>query len=324
MNKLTNYPSCANSFRFFVDTICDKDKNILNKYVSKFLKIRTFDVTLRDGLQSLSKDEIGTIDFQYKINLYYSIKEKYKPVNMEIGSIVSNKILPVFSDSEQLYNYIKYDQFTNLQVSNERHINNFILVPNEQKFKEINKFIGLNCFSFIISVSESFQQKNTKMSLDTTFEQINNMIKYLNNQKDKSTVKLYVSCINECPIEGKIDNDIVIDRILRYIDLKPDILCLSDTCGTLTKDDFIYILKKLHINLSNNIFDNIGLHLHVKPGRENEVEEIIHTALDFGLINFDVSSLKSGGCSVTMNESELAPNLSYELYYKALTNYLLK
>jgi hypothetical protein len=133
-----------------------------------------------------------------------------------------------------------------------------------------------------------------------------------------------VSCINECPIEGKIDNDIVIDRILRYIDLKPDILCLSDTCGTLTKDDFIYILKKLHINLSNNIFDNIGLHLHVKPGRENEVEEIIHTALDFGLINFDVSSLKSGGCSVTMNESELAPNLSYELYYKALTNYLLK
>jgi hypothetical protein len=150
------------------------------------------------------------------------------------------------------------------------------------------------------------------------------MIRQLNDKSNKHTIKLYISCINQCPIEGKIDNDIVIDRILRYKELKPNILCLSDTCGTLTKNDLTYILERLHIHLPHDMFNNMGLHLHVKPGREDEVEQIIHTALDFGLIHFDVSALKSGGCSVTMNDSDLSPNLSYELYYKSLANYLLE
>ncbi len=236
---------------------------------------------------------------------------------MEIGSIVSNKIFPVFSDSAAIYNYIEYAQL----YPDEIDINNFILIPNEEKFKEINKFIGLNCFSFITSVSESFQQKNTKMSLDTTFEQINNMMIKLDDKPYKSTVKLYVSCINECPIEGKIDNNVIIEKILKYQELNPDILCLSDTCGTLTADDLNYIILNLQKNTNLN---NLSLHLHVKPGREDEVEKIIHTALDFGINSFDVSTLKSGGCSVTMKESDLAPNLSYELYYKSLATYLLK
>ena len=43
-----------------------------------------------------------------------------------------------------------------------------------------------------------------------------------------------------------------------------------------------------------------------------------------GIRSFDVSALESGGCSVTMDKSELAPNLSYDLYYKSLATYLLK
>ena len=34
--------------------------------------------------------------------------------------------------------------------------------------------------------------------------------------------------------------------------------------------------------------------------------------------------VKSGGCSVTMNKTQLAPNLSYELYYQALCKYIIK
>jgi hypothetical protein len=68
----------------------------------------------------------------------------------------------------------------------------------------------------------------------------------------------------------------------------------------------------------------ISLHLHVKKERERDIEEIIHKALDYKIINFDVSSLDSGGCSVTMDKRNLTPNLSYNLYYKALCNYIIK
>ena len=244
-------------------------------------------------------------------------------MNMEIGSMVSNKVLPIFEDSSIIYNHIEYNyNETNIVNTNKQKTNNFILVSNEnQLLLNINKFNGLRHLSFITSVSESFQIKNTKMTLDTTFQQLNNMMCLLDESPEQYTTKLYVSCINECPIEGKIDNNIIIDKIIRYQQLKPDILCLSDTCGTLTTEDLNYII--LNLNKNEN-YDNISLHLHVKPGREDEVEKIIHTALDFGIKSFDVSALQSGGCSVTMNKSELAPNLSYKLYYKSLATYLLK
>jgi hypothetical protein len=313
MFKILSYPKCAKSFTEFC---IEADKYLTNKSVISLLRVKPFDVSLRDGLQGLSKEQQLTIKPIDQINLYFQIKEKYKPRNMEIGSIVSSKVLPIFKNSDSFYNYIEYCQL----APDEPKINNFILIPNENQFNNINKFRGLSCFSFITSVSESFQMKNTRMTLDTTFQQLNNMMRILDDKPEKSTVKLYVSCINECPIEGKINNDIIIGKILKYQELKPDILCLSDTCGTLTVQDIEYILS----NLTKDKCKNISLHLHVKPGREDEVEQIIHTALDFGINSFDVSALKSGGCSVTMKESDLAPNLSYELYYKSLATYLLK
>jgi hydroxymethylglutaryl-CoA lyase len=309
MNKIITYPKCAHSFRQFYS----QDNLILNKFIYKLINVRHFDVTLRDGLQGLSNEEQNNLKLIDKSKLYYYIKQNYEPINMEIGSIVSNKILPVFQDSDSLYNYIEYFQLNQYKPKTK----NFILIPNEKCFNKIDKFIGLNCFSFITSVSESFQMKNTNMSLDTTFKQLNNMIL---SKQENHTIKLYVSCINECPIEGKIDNNIVIEKIFKYQELKPDILCLSDTCGTLTKEDLTYIINKI----TQKHYNNLSLHLHVKPGREDEVEQIIHTALDLGITCFDVSALKSGGCSVTMNKSELLQNLSYELYYKSLTTYLLR
>jgi len=313
---MLSYPSCARSFKIF----CESDKTLLNKYVNKLIKVRPFDVSLRDGLQGLTKEQQLTMKPADKVELYYQIKQKYKPQNMEIGSIVSNKVLPIFQESDSFFNWIEYCQLE----PDEPKINNFVLIPNEKQFQNINKFIGLTNFSFITSVSESFQMKNTKMSLDTTFQQINNMIHTLDDKPEHHIIKLYVSCVNECPIEGKIDNNDIINKILKYNTLKSDFLCLSDTCGSLTNEDLTYILYRLRIYLSLTDFNKISLHLHVKPGREDDIEQIIHTALDFGITSFDVSHLGSGGCSVTMDKSKLCPNLSYDLYYKSLTTYLLK
>lgn len=309
------YPVCRATFTQWTRT-----NPIFEKIYNKIGRPIPFDVTLRDGLQGLSNEEQLKMKSLDKIILYYEIKQKHQPINMEIGSIVSSKILPIFKDSDSIYNYIKYNELE----PDERQINNFILIPNETQFQNINKFNNLNCFSFITSVSESFQQKNTKMSIDTTFQQINNMMRILDDKSHHSKIKLYISCINECPIEGKIENNVVVENIIKFQKLNPDILCLSDTCGTLNDNDLNIILSNLKEKIPTKYFKNISLHLHVKQGRENDVEKVIHKALDFGVCNFDVSNLKSGGCSVTINKSDLMPNLSYELYYKAIVNYILK
>ena len=40
--------------------------------------------------------------------------------------------------------------------------------------------------------------------------------------------------------------------------------------------------------------------------------------------SFDVSILESGGCSVTMDKNKLIPNLSYDLFYESIVDYIEK
>jgi len=147
MIKPNSYPKCIRSFLEFYKN----NNGLTNIYFNKLLRVRPFDVTLRDGLQGLNSDEqkIYTTDFKHQI--YKEIMEKYNPRNIEIGSCVNTKILPIFKNTEQLFNCIKDNK------------NKYILVPNQEQLMNAIKFAATN-FSFITSVSNSFQLKNTKMT----------------------------------------------------------------------------------------------------------------------------------------------------------------
>lgn len=317
-NMLTNmYPKCANSFKIWY-TSHPKWELIYNALG----KPTPFDVTLRDGLQGLSKEQQSNMTFEQKLDLYHEIWFNYKPLQIEIGSIVSEKMLPVFHDSIDLYNYVEKRQ----RMENRKNPTDFfLLVPNQKQLHKIINDPFKNHFSFITSMSNSFHLKNTKMTLQEGDSDIINMITMcdINTGRYKDAyIKLYISCVNFCPIEGPIDNDFIVHRLLRLHSLKINMLCLSDTCGTLNCDDFEYIVDTC--NYFGLPYSKIGLHLHVKYGRESEIEKIIHKALDRKITNFDVSLLNTGGCSLTIPQNQLAPNLSYELYYKSLVNYIKK
>jgi isopropylmalate/homocitrate/citramalate synthase len=301
------YPKCATSFMELVQA----DKRLINKFVSKINKVRPFDVTLRDGLQSLTRVEEENFDINIKKQIYNEIINKYNPRNLEIGSCVNKKLLPIFNDTEELLNYVE---------SNNKTKNHYVLVPNQEHLMNAINF-GVKNFSFITSVSNSFQLKNTRMNLNQTYSNLIIMLRYLDDLPvENYSVKIYVSCINECPIDGKINTHNIVSELFSLSLMKFNKICLSDTCGSLTNEEFIDIIedsKKVGIDTKQ-----FSLHLHVKPERENEVEKIFHTALDYGINEFDVSDLKTGGCSVTMDKNKIAPNMSYEQYYKFLTTYL--
>ena len=317
---LTNmYPKCAQSFKKWY-----LSSYKFGKLYNDLGKPRPFDVTLRDGLQALSKEEQNKLTTEDKLQIYHNIISIHNPKNIEIGSIVSEKVLPVFKDTLKI-SEILYD----FQLKRkEKRQNNFVVIPNKEKFKSVINNSKINHFSFITSVSNSFQKKNTKMTLEESDKDIYDMLYELDDnintiiRSKKPFVKLYVSCVNECPIEGKIDNDFIVNRILNLNKMNVDNICLSDTCGSLNEEDFEYIVDTCaYFGLPLSKF---SLHLHVKREREAEIQRIIHKALDRKIIKFDVSYLDTGGCSVTMNKKNLAPNLSYDLYYKTLCNYILK
>jgi len=64
--------------------------------------------------------------------LYNKIVYNHFPKNIEIGSIVSEKILPIFKDTIELN-----INLLNNKLSDKNVCNNFILIPNVKKIIKI-------------------------------------------------------------------------------------------------------------------------------------------------------------------------------------------
>lgn len=257
--------------------------------------LRLFDVTLRDGLQSTK----SVMTLKQKTDLADYIYTTYKPAAMEVGSIVSPKFVPQMQDSIDVFRYC---------VNNQYDTDLYMLTPNINALEKAKK-AGVKNFSFITSVSNAFQKKNTNKTLDETKEHMKEMFKCL-DLDDK--VKIYISCIDECPIDGKISIYNIASELFYYLYNFNDVIeiCLSDTCGTLSEDTFVQLMQQIYGNCSLN---NLSLHLH-KNTQHNEVSAIIERAKQIGMRNFDVCAIENmGGCSMTINtESALPANIHYK------------
>jgi len=268
---------------------------ITYKYLNKSLNL--FDVSLRDGLQTWKR--IPSLN--EKKSLLHKISKLPNVNKIEVGSVVSHKILPQFNDSIELYHYTRKTY---------NHLTPYLLVPN-LKMQEKALFSKIENMSFITSISDQFQKKNTNMNLDETKTQIKKMI-----DLTPGYTKLYISCINECPIDGIIDNNTIIKEVIDYMKLPLNEICISDTCGTLTEERLSEILTiLLYLMQIHGIpIQKLSIHLH-KHKNMNETKKIIHYCLSKYIYNFDVSYLDSGGCSVTMNNTKMNNNLQYDDLY---------
>jgi len=255
-------------------------------------KVKYFDVSLRDGLQSLKT----CYTLNEKKQMLNHIIKNHNPKDIEIGSLVSPKILPQMSGSLELYNYA---------IRNYPYHNYYLLVPNYKYFSMAKYYYGVKNFSFITSVSESFQMKNTNKSInDTNIE----LMKIVSELDDTNKSKLYVSCISECPITKKQNMERLIHQVNNNLHHKIDNICLSDTCGTLKFNDF----KLIYESLDAKLREKISLHLH-NPDNP-ELPSIIQYALNNRIDTMDVCFKEMGGCSVTIDEDRLLSNLTYTCF----------
>ena len=124
-------------------------------------------------------------------------------------------------------------------------------------------------------------------------------------------MKLYISCINICPIDGRQCNQKIINEILYYDQLENiNELCLSDTCGELDYSNFVEIIDEV---LTYVHASKLSLHLHVSDDNYQNVYDIVQYATENNILKFDVSYFKDmGGCSVTIDK-KLNGNLTYDL-----------
>jgi isopropylmalate/homocitrate/citramalate synthase len=271
------------------------------------LKIKPilYDVSLRDGIQAANAIDYPSSN---KKIIFNQITNICCPTSLEIGSLTNPKFFPIFNDSIELYKELSVN-----------HKNLYILIPSISKLPIALKN-NMNKLAFITSVSDEFQKINTNKSLEENKNDMVLMSNILHENKD-ITKKIYISCINYCPIKKIfISNENIVNEIKFYNEkCNFDEICLSDTAGKLSFQNYMEIINGCELN--NIQLNLLSLHLHVNNENTENVKEILKFSFYKKINKFDVSMLETGGCTMTLKPEERLANLSYSLFYEALKEF---
>jgi len=213
---------------------------------------------------------------------------------LDFGSFVSPKAIPQMADTKEVLAGLEIgDSMTKLLA----------IVANVRGTEEAAVYDEIDYIGFPFSVSETFQQRNTNSSIQTSLKRVEEIQNICLN-KGKQLV-IYISMAFGNPYGDPYSQEIVfkwVDTIAR-MDVK--IISLADTVGLASPEQVFsmtdYLIKKLPDY-------QIGVHLHSRPANRKAK---IDAALKAGCHRFDGALKGIGGCP--MANDELVGNMDSEL-----------
>lgn len=235
-------------------------------------KVIMKEVGPRDGLQNESK-WIPTKEKIHWINMLSETGVK----EIEYSSFVNPKMIPALKDAREVGRRIKRNP--NVIYS--------ALIPN-LKGLEFALEAGIDRASVFMSASEAHNQKNINKSIRDTYPVLGEVIR-----EAKAAGKLvtgYVSTVFDCPYEGRISPEQVLEVCFRLVELGVDDLSLGDTIGTAVPTDVERLLEDLMKH-----FPKEKLILHFHDTRGMAIANIM-TSLHYGINRFDSTVGGLGGC----------------------------
>lgn len=242
----------------------------------------------RDAMQGLT-EFIRTED---KIR-YLNALLKVGFDTLDCGSFVSAKAIPQMRDTLEVLR--KLDPGTSKTSL-------LTIVANERGAKEAMQFDSISYLGFPLSISETFQERNTNKSIA---EALNTLIEIKNICliKNKKLVT-YISMGFGNPYNDPYDVSMVSQFMDILITLGSDVVSLADTIGAATPEEvrtLFLVLKKQYPAIE------LGAHLHSTPALTIEK---IRAAYESGCNRFDGALKGFGGCP--MAKDELVGNMATE------------
>ena len=235
-------------------------------------KISIFEVGPRDGLQNI-KNEIPTNKKTELINILSATGIK----KIECGSFVSAKWVPQMKGTDQIFQ----------KISRKDGVKYTALTPNLKGFENaVNAQVDE--IAVFAAASETFSQKNVNCSIEESLERFQDIFKQA--KRKKMPVRGYVSCIVECPYEGKVMPDKVLEVTSRLLDMGCYEVSLGDTIGKGTPKTVETLLKVICENLK---VEQLAGHFH---DTSDTAIKNVEVGLKYGITTFDTAIGGLGGC----------------------------
>ena len=217
---------------------------------------------------------------------------------LDVGSFVSPKAIPQMKDTGDVLDALDVNGVTKLSVivANERGINSAV------QYEQVS-FLG-----FPLSLSETFQQRNTNRSINDAFE----VVKQAQDacEKFNKTLNVYLSMGFGNPYGDDYSVQLVSDFSGQLAELGVSIISLSDTIGVADPEMIKPLFQEL-VNAHPEI--EFGAHLH---SQVESVDAKLEAVLESGCQRIDGAIRGFGGCP--MAKDDLVGNMPTEMIVRFL------
>lgn len=212
---------------------------------------------------------------------------------IDFGSFVSPKAIPQLRDTTAVLAHL---DLTNTPTKL------LAIVANLRGVEEAVKHQEITYLGFPFSISETFQQRNTNASIETSLHTVEEMLQLCD--KNNKTAVVYLSMGFGNPYGDEWSAEIVEKWADELVNKGVKILSLADTTGVSTAQKIQEILPPLLKRFDQT---EIGIHLHSTPFTRLEKIEAAYNA---GCKRFDSALKGFGGCP--MATDDLTGNLATE------------
>ena len=234
--------------------------------------ISIFEVGPRDGLQNIKNE----IPVNKKIELI-NILSTTGIEKIECGSFVSAKWVPQMRGTNEIFEEIMRGDGVKYTA----------LTPNLKGFENA-LHAKVDEVAVFAAASETFSQKNVNCSINESLARFRDLFNKASEKK--VPVRGYVSCIVECPYEGKISPESVLNVASQLLDMGCYEVSLGDTIGKGTPKTIEELLKVLCSEINQK---KLAGHFHDTSDTAIRNVEI---GLKYGLSTFDSAVGGLGGC----------------------------
>ena len=216
---------------------------------------------------------------------------------LDCGSFVSAKAIPQMQDTAEVISQL-----------NRSATELLVIVANSRGAEDAVKFDRIKYLGFPLSISETFQQRNTNKSIEEAFNSLS-QIQQIAEAANKQVV-CYISMGFGNPYNDPYSPALVKDFTKKIEALGINIVSIADTIGSAD----VGAIQEIY-EITASAFTNleIGVHLH---SRLADVEEKTKAAVRAGCTRIDGALLGFGGCP--MAKDDLVGNMATELAVKAL------
>lgn len=242
----------------------------------------------RDAMQGIS-DFIPTADKVRYLNKLLAVGFD----TLDFGSFVSPKAIPQMRDTREVLAML------DVHLSRSKLL---AIVANVRGAEDAAQYDAVNFLGFPLSISETFQQRNTNKSIPEALNALE-QIKEVCIRRNKKLVT-YISMGFGNPYGDPYDADMVTQFTGILLALGTDVISLADTVGAATSRDVNVVVSSVMRQFPGT---EIGVHLHAAPA---DTRAKIRAAYDAGCHRFDGALKGFGGCP--MAKDDLIGNLATE------------